>query len=74
MTKILEAISAVRSLACSADDFSGNCEEGMFLIEKCGSISDTLLRLSWAESNHRIAGQKIKDAITAVEALKEVSE
>lgn len=69
MTPITNAISAVRNLAGSAGDLSGNADEALYMLEKCGSIQDTILRLEWAESNHRVAGQKIKDALKAVREL-----
>lgn len=69
MTQITDAICAVRTLAGSAGDLSGNADEALFMLEKCGSIQDTILRLEWAESNHRVAGEKIKYALEAVREL-----
>ena len=69
MTPITNAISAIRSLAGSAGDLSGNADEALYMLERCGSIQDTILRLEWAESNHRVAAQKIKDALEAVRNL-----
>ena len=69
MTPITNAISAIRTLAGSAGDLSGNANEALYMIERCGSIQDTILRLEWAESNYRVVGHKIKDALEAVRKL-----
>jgi hypothetical protein len=70
MKQITKAIESVRILVISSGNFSGNAEEALYMLEKCGSIRDTLLRLEWAEQNCRIAAQKIKDALKEVRELE----
>ena len=69
MTQITTAISAVRAAANCAGDASGNSDRALYLLEKCGSYEETIRNLEWAESNNRVAGHKIKEAIEAVKKL-----
>ena len=69
MTQITDAIRAVRAAASSSGNMSGNADSALYLIEKCGAFDESIRNLEWAESNHRVAGHKIKEALNAVKKL-----
>lgn len=70
MSKIEQAILAVRKAESTTADAAGNMESALYLIERCNSAGEAIQTLGWAANNARLAVRLIDEAIAAAREME----
>ena len=70
MSKIEQAILAVRKAEATTADAAGNMESALYLIEHCNSAGEAIRVLGWAASNARLAVMLIDQALAAAQEVE----